>query len=156
MTSNCTSRLVTTKLIKVDYFVSISQTSSPPTPPMSSPESVSPPPSDGPVCARTTSSPDIIPHEVLQGISKIALVKNFNRRLVDDELKERRLNKTDSTGQTPVEHVKNQLQTSRTSLASRIRTRKVAVTTNAAEDHADALDYDDVDAIEAPIRVKKR
>ena len=36
------------------------------------------------------SSPDIIPQEVLQGISKIALVKNFNRRHAEDEIKERR------------------------------------------------------------------
>ncbi|XP_022656863.1 RAB6-interacting golgin-like isoform X2 [Varroa destructor] len=64
---------------------------SPPTPPMSSPESSSPPPGL-PVqqCERNSASPDLIPQEVLQGISKIALVKNFNRRLADDEIKERR------------------------------------------------------------------
>ena len=58
---------------------------------MSSPESSSPPPphlSQG--RSAHVSSPDIIPQEVLQGISKIALVKNFNRRHVEDEIKERR------------------------------------------------------------------
>ncbi|XP_003737274.1 RAB6-interacting golgin [Galendromus occidentalis] len=62
-----------------------------PTPPMSSPESSSPPP---PLLSRgrstNVSSPDIIPQEVLQGISKIALVKNFNRRHIENEIKERR------------------------------------------------------------------
>lgn len=60
---------------------------------MSSPESSSPPPPSSSLSQTRSahvSSPDIIPQEVLQGISKIALVKNFNRRHAEDEIKERR------------------------------------------------------------------
>ncbi|OQR75444.1 RAB6-interacting golgin-like [Tropilaelaps mercedesae] len=129
-----------------------------PTPPMSSPESSSPPPGPPvPQNDRSSSSPDIIPHEVLQGISKIALVKNFNRRLADDEIKERRQIKdstviTITTTNSNIDHQNEQAKriTPTNGLGMKGSTSPVKNTDGPAE-----LKPEDLDIISQPVRVKK-